>query len=174
MLKHWHARFICKVPYLQGSGDPFEMFNNLFGAGMGGMGGAGRGGQQKMRFNMGGSGGGGMGGGGIEDILMGGMFTSACLQSAQSTSITACSAVGSRSEQRQKVHLSEACQATLLCLRYFCCCFSGRLAMVTPLCHSMVSVGVLLGSLLDYYASACFQTQHSSHTQPVVSRQLNR
>ncbi|KAL3131807.1 hypothetical protein ABBQ38_007523 [Trebouxia sp. C0009 RCD-2024] len=57
----------------QGSGDPFEMFNNLFGGGMGGMGGAGRGGQQKMKFNMGGGGGGGMGGGGIEELLMGAM-----------------------------------------------------------------------------------------------------
>ena len=49
------------------------MFNNLFGGGMGGMGGPSQGGQ-RMKFNMGGGGGGGMpGGGGIEDILMGGV-----------------------------------------------------------------------------------------------------
>ena len=56
---------------LQGSGDPFEMFNNLFGGGMGGVGGSG--GQQRMKFNMGGAGGGGRGGGGIEDSVMGGV-----------------------------------------------------------------------------------------------------
>ena len=58
---------------LQGSGDPFEMFNTFFGgSGRGGMGGGG--GQQKFKVNMGGGGmGGGMGGGGIEDLLMGGM-----------------------------------------------------------------------------------------------------
>ena len=60
--------------HLQGSGDPFEMFNNLFGGGMGGMGGAGQGGQ-RMKANMGGGGGGGMPGGGIEEILMGGVCT---------------------------------------------------------------------------------------------------
>ena len=57
--------------YLQGSGDPFEMFNTFFGGGMGN----GGGGQQKMKFNMGG-GGSGMGGGGIEELLMGGMQSS--------------------------------------------------------------------------------------------------
>ena len=61
--------------HLQGSGDPFEMFNTFFGGGMGGMGGGGGGGQQRMKFNMGG-GGGGMGGGGIEEILMGGIHAS--------------------------------------------------------------------------------------------------
>ena len=61
--------------HLQGSGDPFEMFNNLFHGGMGSMGGAGQGGQ-RMKFNRGGGGGGGMpGGGGIEEILMGGVCT---------------------------------------------------------------------------------------------------
>ena len=46
--------------HLQGSGDPFEMFNNLFG----GAASSGPGGSQKaFRMNMGG------GGGGLEDIL---------------------------------------------------------------------------------------------------------
>lgn len=49
---------------MQSSGDPFEMFNSMFGGGMGGMGG----GQPRMKVNMGG---GGMGGGGLEDILGG-------------------------------------------------------------------------------------------------------
>lgn len=81
------------VPILQGSGDPFEMFNNLFGGGMGGMGGGGRGGQQKMKFNMGGGGGGGMGGGGIEELLMGGRCTLDVCQDTQSATRSAFSAV---------------------------------------------------------------------------------
>lgn len=83
----------CTIPALQGSGDPFEMFNNLFGGGMGGMGGAGRGGQQKMKFNMGGGGGGGMGGGGIEELLMGGRCTLDVCQGAQPATLSAFSAV---------------------------------------------------------------------------------
>ena len=49
---------------MQGSGDPFEMFNSFFGGG--GMGGGGGGGGQRFTVNMGG---GGMGGGGMEDIF---------------------------------------------------------------------------------------------------------
>ena len=54
---------------MQGSGDPFEMFNSFFGGGGmggGGMGGGGMGGGQRFTVNMGG---GGMGGGGMEDIF---------------------------------------------------------------------------------------------------------
>ena len=67
----WHmAGQVCSIsrsahhdlisPHLQGSGDPFEMFNNLFG----GAASSGPGGSQKtFKMNMGG------GGGGLEDIM---------------------------------------------------------------------------------------------------------